>query len=423
MHPYIEAMNNEVVPALGCTEPIAIAFAVAKATQVLGGTPEKIELHLSANMIKNAMSVGIPGTTMVGIDIAAALGAIVGNGDKELEVLQGITDEDVKKADALVAKKAVTLALAEVPEKLYIKVVVAKGNDKVEVIIKDLHTNIVEIIHNGKTVFEKEHGSGEEEATNAPMTVDSIYEFITTCPLEDLKLTKEAIRLNKTVSEEGLTNDYGLQVGKTWMNDPYNPAAKEDIFRRAAARAAAGSDARMNGATCPVMTVAGSGNMGITSTMPVVSIAESLGASEEKMIRAVALSHLITIHIKSFVGRLSPLCGCVIAAPVGAGCGMVYLMDGSLDQIKFVIQNMLGNVSGTICDGAKAGCALKIGTSVLAAAQSVLLAMRNIEVSKTNGIVDGDVEETIKNLGELGNVGMKDTDRDILDIMIKKSNK
>lgn len=422
---YVEILKREVVPALGCTEPIAVAYAAAKAAQVLGKNPEKIEAWLSANILKNGMGVGIPGTGMTGLDISVSLGAVGGNADAELEVLKDVKPEDIELAKKMIDENKIDIKLKEVPDKLYIEVITRSGNEYAKVVIKGNHTNIVLIEANGKKLVSK----NDENATacaacsacnEEELTIKDIYEFATTVDFEDIKFLLQGAKMNTAVSEEGLKNEYGLQVGKKLKNTKDLALFSDNLANKIVSRTAAGSDARMAGCTLPVMTTAGSGNQGITCTLPSVVMVEELGKTEEDLARALVISNLVTVHIKKHVGRLSPLCGCGIAAPTGTSCAITWLLGGKLENIEHAIKNMIGDMSGMICDGAKSSCALKIASSVNAAVQCAILAMNGIEVSEKDGIVAKDVEKTIKNLAQLGNEGMEATDRVILDIMVCK---
>ncbi|WP_035289430.1 L-serine ammonia-lyase, iron-sulfur-dependent, subunit alpha [Clostridium sp. KNHs214] len=420
---FIGLLKNEVVPALGCTEPIAVALASSRACKELNLYPEKIKVFVSPNILKNGMGVGIPGTGMVGLDIAAALGAIGGNSEAVLEVLKDITKEDIEKSKKFLEQGRVYVTAKNVPEKLYVEVTVSNGDHNATVVIKDKHSNIVSINADGKYIYKNEdaESSTAAEDTNSyeHTTVDEIYNFALATDFEDIKFILEGAKMNKAISLDGLKNDYGLKVGKTLLNKVNAGILSNDLQNYAMAVTAAASDARMAGCMLPVMSNSGSGNQGITVMMPVVAVAEKLNVSEEKLARALVLANLVAIHIKSYLGRLSALCGCVVASS-GASCGITYLMGGNLQNVIYSIKNMAGNIAGMICDGAKTGCALKVSTGVSAAIQSSLLAMEGIEISEKDGIIDKDIEKTIKNIAEIGAKGMSETDKLILDIMICK---
>lgn len=420
---FIDVLKKEIIPALGCTEPTAVAYASAKAVKTLGKKPEKLQLFLSGNIIKNGMGVGIPGTGMKGLFIAAALGAIGGNSDKVLEVLQDASSEEVETAKKFAASDAVKIDLAEVPNKLYIEVNAYSGSDSSKVVIKDFHTAITLIEKNGEKIFEANCDDGSPISTvkedRSFLTVDSIYDFIVNVPLEKISFMEEAIKLNEAIAEEGLKNDYGLKVGKTRLKNVSEGILNDNVETYAIALTAAASDARMAGSTFPVMSNSGSGNQGITATVPVIAAARKMNASFEQLIKAVTLSNLIAIHMKDYLGRLSALCGCVIAS-AGSSCGISYLMGGGIEEIKATIKNMLGNISGMICDGAKPGCSVKIATGVSAGIQSALLAKDGIVIGSDEGIIDENVEKTIVNVCDIGKDGMRETDRMILNIMVSK---
>ncbi|KYH35351.1 serine dehydratase alpha chain [Clostridium tepidiprofundi DSM 19306] len=419
---FIELLKTEVVPALGCTEPIAVALAASKGIQALEKEAESIDVFVSGNILKNGMGVGIPGTGMTGLDIAAALGAIGGNPDAELEVLKDITKEDVNEAVKMVEEGKVTIIHKNVPDKLYIEVICKTKEEYSKVVIKQKHTNIVLIERNGNAIF-KDNSSEENVVTTTEdrdfATIDNIHEFAHDVELDDIKFLLESVKLNKNVAKEGLEGDYGLKVGKTIAENVKKGILCDDIQSYAMSLTAAASDARMAGCMCPVMSNSGSGNQGITVTLPIVAVAEKLESSEEKLLRALAIGHLTAIHIKTYLGRLSALCGATVAA-TGASVGITYLLGGNCTQAKYAIKNMVGNVAGMICDGAKIGCALKVSTCTSAAVQSALLAINDIVISEKEGVIDRDIEKTIKNLGTIATQGMNQTDNVILDIMVSK---
>lgn len=419
----IEAiLEKELVIALGCTEPVAIALAAAKARSYAKGQIEEIRLKASGNIIKNAKSVGIPGMTSSGLDFAVALGAAAGDPAKQLEVLDGLTFEDEQSALKLIEEGKVSSGQANTPKRLYIEVILKTNQHTSRVVISDNHSNITLIEVDGKVVFQggcENIGIQSDEEELISLTIDEIVEWIQTVDISSLSLVKKSIELNRVIGKEGLSGDYGLKVGKTIKENVKKGILSDDIATAAMSLAAAGSDARMAGSTLPVMANTGSGNQGIAVTLPVVAVAEKLQVSEEKMIRAVALSHLITIHIKSKFGRLSALCG-VTAAGMGASGAIVYLLDGHMEQIKAAIQNTIGNVSGMICDGAKAGCAMKVSTCSNVAVQSALLALNNQEIKSTDGFIHDDVEKSIESFCRLGNEGTRHTDELILKLMMEK---
>lgn len=420
---FINLLKSEVVPALGCTEPIAVALASSRACKELNLSPEKIKVYVSANILKNGMGVGIPGTGMVGLDIAAALGAIGGNSDAMLEVLKDITQEDIENAKNFLKEDRVYVTTKDVPNKLYIEVNVSNGEHSSTVIIKDKHSNIVYIDKDGVCTYknEEEENTAVVEDANAyeHTTVEEIYNFAMNADFKDIEFILEGARMNKAISQEGLKNNYGLKVGKTLLEKIDKGILSNDLQSYSMALTAAASDARMAGCMLPVMSNSGSGNQGITVMMPVVAVAEKLNVEDEKLARALVLANLIAIHIKSYLGRLSALCGCVVASS-GASCGITYLLGGNLANVNSAIKNMAGNIAGMICDGAKTGCALKVSTGVSSAIQSALLALDGIEISEKDGIIDKDVEKTIQNVAEIGAKGMAETDKLILNIMVCK---
>lgn len=419
---YIEIIKREVIPALGCTEPIAVALAASRAAEELGKAPDSIDAFLSGNVLKNGMSVGIPGTGLYGLDTAAAVGAMGGRSELKLEVLKEITPEALIKAKELLAKKVIRIHHKDCPENLYIEVILRSGKDSVRVIIKDLHTNICLVEHNDIVVFEnskKGNESTQNEDESVKMTERNVWDFAMNAPLEDLRFILIASEVNSRISEEGLKGDYGLRIGRNIDESIAKGLLVSDLSNEAVRRTTGGTDARMAGSDLPVICNSGSGNQGITATMPVVAIVEKLGASEEQLIRALILSHLTSIHIKSSMNRLTALCGASVAA-TGASCGIVYLLGGQYKHIEYAIKNMVGNVAGIICDGAKSACSLKVASCVSAGVQGALLAINGIGVSDSEGIVEGDIERTIANLVHLSSPGMVETDKIILEIMTHK---
>lgn len=419
---FIDILNREMVPAEGCTEPIAVAYAVSLAVDTLGETPKNIDILLSANVIKNALGVGIPGTGKVGIDIAAALGAIIKKPEKKLEILKGFSEEELKKANELISSKKIKVSQKDTKEKLYIEVIAKGENNNSKVIILKDHTNVVLIEKNGEMILDKEinDASNENVSKSSDLTIKSIYEFAVNTPFEEIEFILKAADINSKVSEEGLKGGYGLEVGNKIIENKDFNLFTNNMANKIIAATAAASDARMDGCTMTIMTTAGSGNQGIACSMPIVETAKALGKSKEDLARALVISNLITIHLKEYMGRLSPLCGAGIAGATGACCGITYLLGGNLTNIKHAVNNMISDIAGMICDGAKSTCALKIATATNAALQCATLAMNNISPSSKDGIVFGDAEDTIRNIEVLVKEGLSNTDNTILNIMLTK---
>lgn len=418
----IALINREVVPAIGCTEPIAVALCVAKATETLGKKPQKIKALLSANILKNAMGVGIPGTGMIGLPIAIALGALAGKSEYQLEVLKDCTPDIVEEGKKLIDSQAICIGLKEdIEEKLYIEIICEAGNDKATAIISGGHTHFVYIAHNEEILLNKQAATiADEELTEPELNLRKVYEFATTAPLDELRFILETKRLNKSAAERSFQGNYGHQLGKILRNSKSEEQLLgSNTFTHILSYTSAACDARMAGAMIPVMSNSGSGNQGITATLPVVIYAEDNHKSEEELIRALTLSHLTVIYIKQSLGRLSALCGCVVAA-TGSSCGITYLMGGTYEQITFAVQNMIANLTGMICDGAKPSCALKLSSGVSTAIFSAILAMEHKCVSSVEGIIDNDVDRSIRNLTRIGSQGMNETDKLVLEIMTHK---
>lgn len=430
---FIALIKREVIPALGCTEPIAVALAAARSCEALreaGFEPERLEAAVSANILKNGMGVGIPGTGMVGLHIAVALAAVCGKSEYKLEVLKDLDPEAVARAKKMVDGKLVRIDLAHTPEKLYVLATATCGEHRAEAVVSGSHDAITSVKLDGKEVECAKHhehnGSGDSEegpeldpdmARN--ITVKQILDFATTTPIEELEFIMDSVKLNKALSDEGLAHKYGLQIGRTILQEDNRPVYGDTILTYAMARTAAASDARMAGCTLAAMSNSGSGNQGITVTVPVIAVAEKTGATREQLIRALTIAHLVAIHIKGHLGKLSALCGCVIAS-TGSSCGIVYLRGGGYEQICSAIKNMIGNITGMVCDGAKEGCAMKVASGVACAMQSSILALDGICISPNDGIIEKDIEKTIANLGRIGSIGMQTTDEMILNIMICK---
>jgi len=417
----ISLIKKEVVPAIGCTEPIAVSLCVAKATEVLETVPEKIKVYLSANILKNAMGVGIPGTKMVGLPIAIALGALIGKSEYGLQVLKDLKPEDVDTGKEYIAEKRIEIGLKEdIDDNLYIEVHCLKNENEAVAIIKGTHTHFSHISRNGEiTVNECDNSLCEENKDEIKLSFSKVYEFATTTPIEDIRFILQAAELNRTASKLSAQGSYGHNVAKTMTGALGKQIFGDSMLTHMMSYTAAACDARMDGAMIPVMSNSGSGNQGITATLPVLTYAEDTYCSEESLIRALILSHLTVVYIKQKLGRLSALCGCVAAA-TGASCGITYLMGGDYNQITFAVKNMVGNITGMICDGAKPSCALKISSGVSTAVLSAIMAMEQKVVSSLEGIVDDDVDKTIENLTSIGAVGMQETDKLVLKIMTSK---
>ena len=417
----IALINREVVPAIGCTEPIAVALCVAKATETLGRKPEKIQVLLSTNILKNAMGVGIPGTGMIGLPIAIALGAIIGKSEYQLEVLKDSNPEAVEEGKKLIDAQAIDIALKYgIEEKLYIEVICEAEGEKATAIISGGHTRFV-YIAKGKEVLldEQTSHSSAAEAEDIELTLRKVYDFAMTSPIDEIRFILETRNLNKSAAERSFKGNYGHQLGRTLNSRSTSLMMGDNTFTHILSYTSAACDARMAGAMIPVMSNSGSGNQGITATLPVVVYAEDHHKSEEELIRALTLSHLTVIYIKQSLGRLSALCGCVVAA-TGSSCGITYLMGGSYEQVTFAVKNMIANITGMICDGAKPSCALKLASGVSTAVLSAVLAMENKCVTSVEGIIDDDVDRSIRNLTLIGSKGMNETDKLVLDIMTSK---
>lgn len=417
---YVSILRNELIPALGCTEPIAIAYASAKARQVLGRMPERLELWCSGNIIKNVKGVVVPNSGgLQGIDVAGILGVVGGCADKELEVLESITPEAIEKTKALLRQNFCSCHLIENVENLFIVAKVFAGEDSAEVEIASRHTNITRLVKNGQELDVEQHVQFAEhqgkKLDKSLLNVKDILEFADCVKIEDIRdVLENQIQMNSAISQEGLRGSYGAEVGKTLLK-----YYGDDIKVRARAAAAAGSDARMGGCSMPVVINSGSGNQGMTVSLPVIEYANELGVSREKLYRALVVSNLISIHQKKYIGSLSAYCGAVSAA-CGSGAAITYLFGGDLADVSRTITNTIGNVGGIVCDGAKSSCAAKIASAVDAAIMAVYMTENSKTFQAGEGLVKNDVEGTIESIGRVGREGMKSTDVEILNIMIEK---
>lgn len=417
----IALMKSEILPAVGCTEPMAVALCVARAKEELGCLPEKIEIFLSANILKNAMGVGIPGTGMVGLPIAVALGLAVGRSEYQLEVLKDANAEAIKWAKNYLKNNDVCIKLKDgIKEKLYIEVLLAGGGHEVRTVISGGHTNFVYIEKDGKVVLDRRVPEGaEDNDDDSWLNLRKVYDFAMNVPLEDVEFIAETRKLNENASNMALKGNYGHELGKTLERPLGRGIMGDSIFSHIISATANACDARMAGAMIPVMSNSGSGNQGICATLPVVVFAEENHNTEEELMRALVLSHLTAIYMKQSLGRLSALCGCVVAS-TGSSCGITYLMGGTFEQISASVKNMIANLTGMICDGAKPSCSLKLASGVSTAVFSAILAMQQKCVTSVEGIIDDDVDKSIHNLTKIGKFAMGETDKCVLDIMTTK---
>ena len=419
----ISLVNKEVVPAIGCTEPMAVALCTAMAAPTLGRRPDRIEVFLSPNMLKNAMGVGIPGTGMIGLPIAVSLGALIGKPEYELEVLKDLTPATLEQGKRYINDADIDIKLKQGNvDKLYIEVVCRAGSDMAMAIISGSHTHFVYVERNGEVVMDNRggHGGSDEEEDDIQLNFRLVYDFATTAPLDEISFILKTKEYNMKAAEESIKGNYGHCLGKTMDRPLSHGIFGDNIFSHILSRTASACDARMGGAMIPVMSNSGSGNQGICATNPVVVYAMENENTEEELIRALMLSHLTAIYIKQSLGKLSALCGCVVAS-TGSSCGITYLMGGDYTRICNSVKNMVANLTGMICDGAKPSCALKISSGVSTALLSALLSMEGKCVTSAEGIVDDDVDKCIHNLTSIGADAMRATDDMVLDIMTHKS--
>jgi L-cysteine desulfidase len=421
----IALIRREVVPAIGCTEPMCVALCTAKATEKLGCRPEKVEARLSANILKNAMGVGIPGTGMIGLPIAIALGALIGKSEYQLEVLKDLTPESLEAGKQYVRENRIAILQKEdICEKLYAEVTVSVAGRTATAIIAGGHTHFVESeeLRVESEELRVENLKSQTSNLKSSLNMRLVYDFATTAPLDEIRFIEEARTYNMNAAREALKGNYGHNLGKTIDRPLSKGIFGNSIFAHIISRTASACDARMGGAMIPVMSNSGSGNQGICATNPVCVYAKENENTEEELIRALTLSHLTAIYIKQSLGTLSALCGCVVAS-IGSSCGITYLMGGDYQRICASVKNMIANLTGMICDGAKPACSLKITSGVSTALLSSLLAMEGKCVRSEEGIVDDSVDQSIHNLTSIGADAMCKTDDMVLNIMTGKRGK
>ena len=409
---YLTLLREETLPAIGCTEPVAVARCAAEASACLLKEPYRLHLEVSPYILKNGMHVGIPGTAgLTGLDLACALGSLLPHPEKQMTILGDVSDEKLSKAKAIVQSGSVSVRSADTPYKVWVDVRIdAADGHWARAVIQGTHTHVLLVEKDGQPL--RTDRCQESESRDMPaITLESVYAFATTVSQADLEFLDEIIRVNTRIACEGLARDYGLCVGRHLANSP-------DAAQQVIAVTAAAADARMSGCQLPVMTNMGSGNQGITASLPVIETAHLLGASREQLLRALAISELVAMEVKTHIGRLSALCGCSIAAAIGAASAMVFLRGGNFEQIAYAVNMMVGDVTGIICDGAKPGCALKIATAVSAAQRAAVLALSLEHTVQPYGIVSSDVEATIQNLGTLGRDGMGNANDVVLRMML-----
>ena len=420
----IDLIHRQVVPAVGCTEPMAVALCTARATELLGQKPERISAQLSANILKNAMGVGIPGTGMIGLPIAISLGALIGKSSYQLEVIKDLTPESLEEGKKYVSENHIDIKLKEgISEKLYIEITCEAGEKRATAIISHTHTNFIYEEQNGKVLMDKQVSAKSEEKTDnkdIELNLKMVWDFATTTPLEEIDLILEAKRYNMRAAKEALKGNYGHCLGKTMDRPLSRGLFGNSIYSHIISKTASACDARMGGAMVPVMSNSGSGNQGICATNPVVVFAKENENTPEELVRALTLSHLTAIYIKQNLGALSALCGCIVAS-TGSSCGITYLMGGNFNNICYAVKNMIANLTGMICDGAKPSCSLKISSGVSTAVLSAMLSMEGRHVTEAEGIIDKDVDRSINNLTSLVKFALCATVDLFLNIMTNKN--
>lgn len=416
----ISLMQREVVPAIGCTEPVAVALCAARAAELLGTLPEQVEVELSMNVLKNAMGVGIPGTGMIGLPIAIALGMMVGKSSYKLEVLKDVTPEAVERGKQYINEGRISIRLKEdAPDGLYIKVSAYAGDHTEKAIICGAHTRFVEEECLSVQESEGAEGSSHGGDDDVKLNLRSIYDFVVEVPLEEIAFIEDSGKMNMAAAESAFKAQYGHRVGNMLQNEKMRQMVGDGTLTHIMAYTCSACDARMSGAAIPVMSNSGSGNQGIAATVPVAVYARDHEVAHDTYVRALALSNLVAIYIKQSLGRLSALCGCIVAS-TGASCGITYMMGGTYEQIAYAVKNMIANLTGMICDGAKPSCSLKLSSGVSTAMLSAMLAMQDCSVTYLEGIIDEDVDRSIRNLTSIGREAMEETNRKVVDIMTAK---
>jgi len=423
MEQILSLLKQEVTPALGCTEPAAVALACAYATRALGVPVTRVEMHLSLNVLKNGMGVGIPKTGEIGLEIAAALGAVIADPSKGLELLAEVDAQKLEKAKAMIAGHAVSIRAHTSSDKVWIEACLTGASHNARAILRWRHNWLYLLEKDGEIIEKRDLDCPDAKKLVDPgrFILKDHYDFCVDVPLGDLESIDLGLVMNRSIAEYGLMQETGIAVGRNIMAQIESGILGDDMHHYAMALTAAATDARMSGCELPVISSSGSGNQGLSITLPIMAVAEKRAIPLDKLLRALALGHLVSTHIKHRVGVLSCLCGCLSAA-CGASCGIVYLLGGSYEQIEYAVKNMIGNTAGMVCDGAKEGCSLKVATNTSAAVQAALLAMAGICVSANDGIITRDIEKTIDNLALFVSKGMSNADSTILDIMMSKKN-
>jgi L-cysteine desulfidase len=422
----IALLKAEVLPTTGCTEPGAVALAAAYASDVLEGKIRNITVIVNSNIYKNGVAVGIPGTGETGLVIAAALGSIKKHPEKQLSVLDDVTTTELQAAKQMMADQRIQVAVDETKNSLWVQVRMESEIGWSEAIIADKHTNLIALKKNGSTLFEMTPMQQETKTDQRcvlrgdDIRVSDLVKCVEALPFTEITFLLDGVTMNLAAAEIGIAKRLGMGIGAVFQEAVDNGLLSNDIINSAKILTAAASDARMSGENVKVMSSAGSGNHGITATLPVYAVAQKIGASQERLVRAIALSHVLTVYIKIYTGNLSALCGCAVAAATGASAAVTWLMGGKVSMIEAAMKNVIANLTGMICDGGKVGCALKLSTAAAVAVESSLLAQQHIVVPDSNGIIADTIERTIRNLGRVSNPGMIETDRVIMNVMLEK---
>lgn len=422
----ISLLKAEVLPTMGCTEPGAVALAAAYASEALQGKLDRIDVVVDSNVYKNGVAVGIPGTGETGLEIAAALGAIKRQSEKFLSVLSEVTSEELADAKSMLASGSIKVRVDENKSSLWVVVRIESGSDWSQVTIKDQHTNVISIEKNGESLFSQQKKNTSQDIDHRfilrgdEFTIVELIKTVESMPYHELEFLLEGIEMNFSAAIMGIDKRLGMGIGAELNRMIHIGILSDDIINYAKTLTAAAADARMSGENLKIMSSAGSGNHGITAILPVYAVSKKMGASKERLVRAVAMSHLINIYIKIHTGNLTALCGCAVAAATGASAGITWLMSGDALVAESAMKNVIANLTGMICDGGKVGCALKLSTAAAVAVESSLLAQQQIVVPITNGIIAYSIEDTIRNLGKVSNPGMLQTDKVIMEVILAK---
>lgn len=422
----LELLRKDVVPALGCTEPVCVALCAANAGKLIEDNIEAIEVFTNAGIYKNGMSAGIPNCAMVGLDWAAALGAFLQNPEKNLELLADVTDVILKKAEALVEAGKVSVKVDETAKSLYVKCIIRTKDEEAICVIQNAHTNIVHLSRNGEVLLEKETATttaGDDALVNAllAVTIADIRKLVATANEEELEFMLDGVAMNESLAAYSEANEVGVGIAKNLRKEINAGLLANDLANKIVLQVSSAAESRLDGCSLPTMSSSGAGTKGLVVILPVSETAKAIGASKLQTVQALAFAHLVNRYINAYVGKLSPMCSCVMCSSTAASAGITWLLGGNDEQITYAIRNMCGTVTGMLCDGGKVGCALKVSTGSFAALMSAIHAVNNVALRVSDGICAETAEQCIKNMARIGNQGMQATDAEILAIMTTKN--